>query len=604
MTTNKADTYFSLIQSLLPAYTSNVLISGGDSERLENLLAEKEIKIQDIISEGQVYKHSKNKIQFDAVIIIFPPERKGLDCIQTFSVASLSQYGALLICSSLNDEITEQDINQCLISNDLLPYKKIIQDEYIVLMAVQNNYDPVKHSHELFSQGHPQWASEVLLSAPLAFYPEPEDQIGLILERQHCLLAWDKLAGEEGRLGRFWNAKKEFSHAVYVYPRVPEVYLCQAEFWRRIGDEEMALRLLQSFQTVMPSDQIEKQISECKTEKCSTLTENTLSIWQDSSWPRRILVLTHQSSDFGMDPLYDSLCSMLGSDNVVEFPWKPTLHGVSPELTDGYPCFFNHPGEPMSVEEIVRELDDGKFDLIIFADMVQRNNQTAIRAIMKAAKEVPVVIVDTWDDCANQRNAVLEYIGRPSVDAYFKREMLTCGDYGENAFPLPFGYPDELVPENVNTDRPQGVFWAGNNNWWARRLYLEHIESALQLDLSKKYSQAEYAEALRHSRIGLSIFGLGFDTARYWEVPANGCMLLAERPPIRIPHNFEDDKTAVFYDDLKELEEKLRYYVANPEKAQRIAIAGHDHLKRYHTSSVRARQLLATIKKVMEVKSV
>ena len=69
-------------------------------------------------------------------------------------------------------------------------------------------------------------------------------------------------------------------------------------------------------------------------------------------------------------------------------------------------------------------------------------------------------------------------------------------------------------------------------------------------------------------------------------------MLLAERPPIRIPHNFIDGETAVFFDDLPELEEKLTYYLAKPQEAARIAAAGHRHFLKYHTTAARAGQLL------------
>ena len=82
---------------------------------------------------------------------------------------------------------------------------------------------------------------------------------------------------------------------------------------------------------------------------------------------------------------------------------------------------------------------------------------------------------------------------------------------------------------------------------------------------------------------------------RYWEVPAHGCMLLSERLPIRIPHNFRDGESAVFFDDLEQLETRLAHYLASPEDARAIGRAGHEHLKHYHTGSARARQMMGWI---------
>ena len=95
--------------------------------------------------------------------------------------------------------------------------------------------------------------------------------------------------------------------------------------------------------------------------------------------------------------------------------------------------------------------------------------------------------------------------------------------------------------------------------------------------------------------IGLCLFGNGFDTVRYWELPAHGVMLLAERSPLVIPSNFEDGRQAVFFDNAAELLEKSRYYLAHPEEAAQIALAGHAHAREFHSGTARARQCLGVI---------
>ncbi|MDZ4860169.1 MAG: glycosyltransferase, partial [Candidatus Hydrogenedentes bacterium] len=109
-----------------------------------------------------------------------------------------------------------------------------------------------------------------------------------------------------------------------------------------------------------------------------------------------------------------------------------------------------------------------------------------------------------------------------------------------------------------------------------------------------------YKQSLADSRIGLSFFGFGFDTVRYWELAAHGCMLLAERPLVRIPFNFIAGESANFFDDLPELEQKLAHYLAHPDEAQMIATAGHSHFLKYHTTSARARQFLGRIQMIMK----
>ncbi|NUM56500.1 MAG: glycosyltransferase family 1 protein [Candidatus Hydrogenedentes bacterium] len=300
-----------------------------------------------------------------------------------------------------------------------------------------------------------------------------------------------------------------------------------------------------------------------------------------------------------MDTLYDGLCQVLGAENVVEYPWKPTLHGQNKEAAVSYPCWFEYPGKPRSADEIVGELRAGRFDLIVFADFVQMNKQDDVLRMLDAAPDVPVAVYDPWDDGSATQDVAKTYLGGRAIAAYFKREMLACLDYGPNAFPLPFGYPDRHVPKTVNGNRATDLFWAGKRLFGTRSLYLDHLHGVLGRSLDQKLSQEEYRRAIAGARIGLSFFGFGFDTVRYWELAAHGCMILAERPLIRIPFNFVEGESAVFFDDLPELEEKLAYYLAHEDEADRIGKAGREHFLNHHTTSARARQFLGTIENLL-----
>ncbi len=127
------------------------------------------------------------------------------------------------------------------------------------------------------------------------------------------------------------------------------------------------------------------------------------------------------------------------------------------------------------------------------------------------------------------------------------------------------------------------------------RLYPEHVEAALGISLGTSYRQEEYAQSLDTAQIGLSLCGFGFDTVRYWEVPAHGALLLAEHPPILIPNDFTDMESAIFFGDLPGLFERFRHLSQHPETIPKIAAAGHRHFLAHHTGSARARQLLAHI---------
>jgi hypothetical protein len=100
---------------------------------------------------------------------------------------------------------------------------------------------------------------------------------------------------------------------------------------------------------------------------------------------------------------------------------------------------------------------------------------------------------------------------------------------------------------------------------------------------------SEYMDVLASSRIGVSVRGGGYDTYRYWEVPAAGAMLLAETPRIVIPGNFVGGREAVFA-PVEALVARIPALLAG--ETERIAAAGRERLAAAHTSIHRAKTVL------------
>lgn len=463
--------------------------------------------------------------------------------------------------------------------------------------------DPIVRARELFELGQPHGGYDVLCDIQDEALSDSETYVRVELEKQLCLLGMDCLEGGINALERFYAAQCCFYEVVSAIPTISETYQCQAEFWKRIGDENMAARLLRSIQAVFPTDEAEKRIE--KFQASPVYDDVILNTSHDVNKNVRILFITNgKRPDFGLDVLFDGLCAIIGPENVTEYPWKPSLHGgrfgPEEEMFEQYPCFFNHPGNKFSIQELNERLKSGHFDLILYGDLDHSVSRDEARAVMAAGEDLPLYVIDQKDDPINNLPQVLEFLGRDSANAYFKREYLHCVDFGPNTFPMPFAYPQNRIPDDLSEQRSHALLWAGHRRFGLRRLYLEKLEELTGENLNAGCSQDDYSRLMRISNIGLSLFGVGFDTIRYWELPAHGCMLLAERPPIRIPNDFKDGKTAIFFNDLPELIEKLEYYLNHPQETQSIAIAGHNHLKKHHTGKVRANQLLEYAQSTIE----
>lgn len=462
-----------------------------------------------------------------------------------------------------------------------------------MVMAVREDYDPVAHAHRLLTSRRPHEAYEVLVNIPGHLVGTAQAKGLIAVETQWCLLALSAHADARAALNYFYRAQEQFFLATTYAPFFTPAYRCHARHWQLLGREDMAYRLLRTCSSFDSSNELRTALAELSPSGPSD-PEEIPPEYGGGPGSMRVLLITQEGSDYGLDTLYDGLCAVLGDEAVVELPWKPTLHGQDAGRAEGYPCVYHRRGEPQSLQAVVSDLRDARYDLLVFADSLMTLDAAGVRTIAEAARGIPLVLVDTCDEGGDYRESLIEFLGRDACLAYFKREMIAGVDYGTGTFPLPFAYSDRGVVGAPQGPRDRAVFWAGKPAAGLRPVYLDRLRD-IGLDVDRTFTQDEYRSELWRSRIGLNLFGYGFDTVRYWEVPAHGAMLLSERPPIRIPHNFEDGVHAVFFDDLPELETKLEYYLRHRDKAASIALAGQRHFLEHHTAAARARQFLGRV---------
>lgn len=113
-------------------------------------------------------------------------------------------------------------------------------------------------------------------------------------------------------------------------------------------------------------------------------------------------------------------------------------------------------------------------------------------------------------------------------------------------------------------------------------------------------SFSKYQKVLDISKISISLNGVGWDTYRYWEIVHHGAILCSEYQPTIIPNNFDDE--AIFFDPTRpsDLEEKLRYYLSDLDRLDKMQIEAWKKLVKFHTAKARAKYVLQEVEKYYE----
>ncbi len=471
------------------------------------------------------------------------------------------------------------------------------QSPDVLALWVGADYTLEAHVARLGTGNRHEAAYEVLMHLPDRLEMSAPDGAQSIRDchletlRLQMLLDWLQHNPKDDPVPFFERGMRHFRGALEEGDHPAAAYAAMAGLWERVGAPERGRALLRSWAYYRGEPQ---HIDAPMPEPVRPETADEPLFFMPEPLPR-ILFVTPTQPHYGLDVVFHGLCKLLGPGQVVDFPWKPTLHGVRPETFANYPCAFDWPGQAASLDEVVALLRAGHFTSLLWGDCASDLDSGLARHLLDAAQGVPVCLFDAGDEGVNRRPILEARLGLADA-GYFKREMLACAEYGNRVVPMPLAYPEERGCAEYPALREQEVFWAGHRKAYLRSLYLDLAERHLGRKLDELFPPEDYAARLRQSRIGLNFFGYGFDTVRYWELPANGCLLFSERPPIRIPHDFKDGAQAVYFDDARDFVDKLTHLREHPEEAEGIARAGHAHFWQHHTATARARQMLSQMR--------
>ncbi|MDO8571493.1 MAG: hypothetical protein Q7R79_02345, partial [bacterium] len=241
----------------------------------------------------------------------------------------------------------------------------------------------------------------------------------------------------------------------------------------------------------------------------------------------KILFFSGTLKDFGCDVLFDGLCRVLGTENVLEYPEKAFLHGKTRHRLAMYPDAFNYPILKSDLGKL-EMLRNGEFDVVLVACRpetelsislrILNEFQDTLRVLGEHNKGTPVVIIDHGDHGGINTDA--RSLLRPIL--YFKREYLQSEDFGPDVIPLNFAHSEKYIPANIDTPRTNTLFWVGRDypHLSIRTPYLAPLEKMRGEKFTERLTREEYAQRLLMHKIGLSLRGYGYDTTRYWELPA------------------------------------------------------------------------------------
>lgn len=325
----------------------------------------------------------------------------------------------------------------------------------------------------------------------------------------------------------------------------------------------------------------------------------------------RILYFCSRHFDYQQDLIYAGLVKLLGQESVIDYPWNPKFHiNFKP-----YPKNLGYSG--FTIPKPFAPNFNG-IDLVILAS-AKKDALKAYNDVLPRIADKPILFLDGGDlpeiggdfQRFQLGDFYKEVVRKREFDIVLKREYLTelhQGDSRIHPFPLSFPYNLSIQSTPESEKKYQVSFWGQQNpeiRTNALRLLQDKYDCASNgTTLNQNFNTYKrkgkfYLEEIARCKIVLNFRGGGWDTMRYWEVPATGTFMISQKPQIVIPDNFQEGEQVVWCDDsLTDLIDKIDYFLTHTEEREKIARQSHDHLLKFHLNTHRAKTLLDIVKKM------
>ncbi len=287
--------------------------------------------------------------------------------------------------------------------------------------------------------------------------------------------------------------------------------------------------------------------------------------------------------------------------------------GIDFAISSRYPCRFDVASHYLTADAFTVYAQEA--DLVIFCwGKNNTDNKTAERVNVWDK----TIFVDGSEVGGNKRydftiqKALLDgtYEGQGAIDQgvfarvpiYVRREK----PYKNGIIPFPFGIDSRyLAAYNPSVEKDiDFVCLFGQDEYPPLRRYarelLEHFckENGFTY-ATARVEQDEFYTTLARSKVGISVGGGGFDTARFWELLGNNCLVLTETIDI-----YDRDSDMLKYDRIKEFNNLYDFEAVlahmgeylRQEYDQAKLTLEYEKILEKHSSKARVGELLALAK--------
>jgi spore maturation protein CgeB len=233
-------------------------------------------------------------------------------------------------------------------------------------------------------------------------------------------------------------------------------------------------------------------------------------------------------------------------------------------------------GNELRDKELINLVKERKFDLVVYS----KCNVVSKHVFVENSKHSKICL---WfmDPLVSYNQEMRE---KTCLVDYFCCDKLNVLDqatqYNNNSFHVCEGY-DEEVDRPAQTDKEYNISFIGNL-YGPRKQTLSQINHEVKI-INNAFGH-KHSEEVSRTKINLNFCTDGGASDRVYKVLAAGGFLISNDWAGR-SDMFEENKDLVIFTDIKDLNDKINYYLNNTGKREEIAKQGNRTVQKYNRFS-------------------
>lgn len=223
-------------------------------------------------------------------------------------------------------------------------------------------------------------------------------------------------------------------------------------------------------------------------------------------------------------------------------------------------------------EHLISEIKNNNYDLVVFS----KCNDVSEKVFAEATKKTKTCLwfmdpLSTYNEEMKNKTKLVSYLCCDKVNVFEEAKKIN-----KNSFQVCEGFDEDVDKPHI-LDKEYDVTFIGNI-YGNRLSYINQIKKGV-INFNGVFGE-DHSKIVSKSKINLNFCTNNGASDRVYKILAAKGFLISDDWDGRSDH-FKNGEDCVIFEDIKDLNDKIYYYLENKEERERISLNGYNKVQKF-----------------------